>query len=110
MSFPFAHPQATLKPRFHGRAKPLSRSLRHGIVAIDSDLETCFSLDISWPLPVTTAAARPDNEDSRKAGVCPTFGSPFFTSLSTLSFHVTTSAVIFPALKRGALFAPAINI
>lgn len=57
---PSAHPQATLcrtlKPRFHGRAKPLSRSLRHGIVAIDSDLETCFSSDISWPPSVTTAA------------------------------------------------------
>lgn len=44
----------TLKPCFHWRARPLLRSLRHGIVAIDSDLETCFSSDISWLPSVTT--------------------------------------------------------
>lgn len=44
----------TLKLRFHWRARPLLRSLRHGIVAIDSDLETCFSSDISWLPSVTT--------------------------------------------------------
>lgn len=99
---PQATLRRTLKPHFHRRAKPLSCSLCHGIVAIDSDLETYFSSDISWPPRgydhhwtvnwITRILGRRCASNSR---------SPFFTSLSSYvsrGIRVITSASLCSSL------------